>query len=546
MKNEQGSLGILIGAIRVSVDATDDDILQKARDKMKRAGLSTSSLHFRLYKKSVDARRRDDLRFECTVLAEGVREAQAYPERLLKRADAKLWKEELPAVSIGTRPMSARPMVVGMGPAGLFSALLLARAGYAPILIDRGASIRDRVRDVERFRADGILDTESNVQFGAGGAGTFSDGKLVTRIHDPRTSFVMRTLHEFGAPDEVLYLAKPHIGTDRLRDVVDAMLAEIERLGGEVRYRCKMEDFTEQSDGTIRVRTSQGSFSCGAMILAPGHSSRDTYLCLLEKGFALEPKPISIGFRAEHLQSDIDRALYGKFAGHPHLGHAEYALSDTRGERGVYTFCMCPGGEVVAAASEEGGLVVNGMSNHARDGVNANAAVLVSVTSADMEPVNGSAILGAIEFQRMIERAAFREGGLDYYAPIATVGDFLCGKYGTSPKKIEASYRGGKCRLANFDGIYPAFLTRSLRYALGAFGKKLEGYDAPETLLTAAETRTSAPLRIMRDPESLCAIGRTSVYPCGEGAGYAGGITSAAIDGIRVAIKIMSRFAPVN
>ncbi len=541
-----GAVGILIGSIRVSVDVSHDDILKKAKDKMKRAGLPISSLHFRLYKKSVDARRRDDIRFECTVLAEGVQDRAAYPEHLLRRADAKYWEEELPDVSIGSDPMVARPMVVGMGPAGLFSALLLARSGYAPILIDRGASVVERVRDVDRFRAEGLLDTESNIQFGAGGAGTFSDGKLVTRIHDPRTAFVMRTLFEFGAPEEVLYLAKPHIGTDRLRKVVNAMLEEIERLGGEVRYRCKMENFTELSDGSLRVTTSQGVMHCGAMILAPGHSSRDTYLRLLEKNFVLEPKPISIGFRAEHLQADIDRALYGKFAGHPNLGHAEYALSDTKGERGVYTFCMCPGGEVVAAASEEGGLVVNGMSNHARDGVNANAAVLASVACNDIESVNGSAVLGAIEFQRTIERAAFRAGGGDYYAPIMTAGDFLSGTRGHEPRRILPSYRGGKCRVADFDAIYPSFLTRALQGALTSFGKRLEGYDAPDTVLTAAETRTSAPLRILRDPEALCAVGHVGVYPCGEGAGYAGGITSAAVDGVRVALSLMSRFAPPN
>ncbi|MBE6553681.1 MAG: hypothetical protein E7666_04990 [Ruminococcaceae bacterium] len=544
MSSDARTLGVLIGSIRVPIDATNEDILKKAREKMKRAGLTTSSLHFRLFKKSVDARRRNDLRFECTVLAEGVTDRRAYPAHLLARADARLYENETLSFQHGTDHLSARPLVVGMGPAGLFAALLLAREGYAPILIDRGASVRERVRNVEQFRTEGVLDPESNIQFGAGGAGTFSDGKLVTRIHDPRTAFVMQTLHAFGAPEEVLYHAKPHVGTDLLRGVVEAMLAEIERLGGTLHYRCKMEDFSEQADGTLQIKTNQGSFCCGALILAPGHSSRDTYLCLLEKNFVLEPKPISIGFRAEHLQEKIDAALYGRFAGHPNLGHAEYALSDTRGERGVYTFCMCPGGEVVAAASESGGLVVNGMSNHARDGKNANAAVLASVEPADMEAVNGSIVLGAIEFQRLIERAAFRTGGGDYYAPIMTAGDFLNGSYGREPGRVLPSYRGGKVRVSNFENIYPDFLIRALRYALTSFGKKLEGYDAPDTVLTAAETRTSAPLRILRDGEQLYAIGHSRIYPCGEGAGYAGGITSAAVDGVRVASALMARFAP--
>jgi len=543
MKPSQ-SLRILIGAVRVSVDANEAEILNRAKDKMKRAGLSTSTLHFRLYKKSVDARRRDDIRLECTVLAEGDTERSAYPASLLKRADARFLDEEPLRPVFGQKPLRKRPLIVGMGPAGLFAALLLARNGYAPILIDRGASVFERVKDVERFRNNGILDVESNVQFGAGGAGTFSDGKLVTRIHDPRTSFVLNTLYEFGAPEEILYKAKPHVGTDLLREVVSAMLAEIQRLGGALYYRCKMEDFTERSDGTLDVRTNRGDFSCGAMILAPGHSARDTYMLLLEKQFAIEPKPISVGVRAEHLQTDIDSALYGQFAGHPNLGPAEYALSDTRGERGVYTFCMCPGGEVVAAASEEGGLVVNGMSNHARNGKNANAAVLVSVGCNDFEPINGSVALGAIAFQRRIERAAFLAGGGGYSAPIMTVGDFLNEKTGSLPTRVQPSYRDGAVRPADFTSVFPQFVTNSLRYALHSFGKKLPGYDAPDTVLTAAETRTSAPLRLLRDRETLSALGHSRVYPCGEGAGYAGGITSAAVDGIRASFALMSRFAP--
>lgn len=544
MKNTYG-FGILIGSIRVPIDAKEGEILKKAQDKMKRAGLSTISLHFRLYKKSVDARRRDDIRFECTVLAEGDVDKKAYPEALLRRADARFLEIEPILPTFGEEHLSKRPLVVGMGPAGLFAALLLARNGYAPILIDRGGSVTERVQDVARFRETGVLDTESNIQFGAGGAGTFSDGKLVTRIHDPRTSFVLNTLYEFGAPEEILYKAKPHVGTDLLRKVVDSMLNEIVHLGGEVHYRCKMEDFFELADGTLCVRTSCGDFSCGALILAPGHSSRDTYLRLLEKNFAIQPKPISVGVRVEHLQADIDAALYGKFAGHPNLGPAEYALSDTRGKRGVYTFCMCPGGEVVAASSEEEGLVVNGMSDHARDGKNANAAVAVSVGCEDFEPVNGSLALGAIAFQRKIERAAFLAGGGDYVAPIMTLGDFLDGKTGSEPTRVHPSFRGGKVKTADFENVFPAFVTESLRYGLRSFGKKLTGYDAPDTVLTAAETRTSAPLRILRDNETLCAIGHSRIYPCGEGAGYAGGITSAAVDGVRVALSLMARFAPI-
>ncbi|MBO4308766.1 MAG: FAD-dependent monooxygenase [Clostridia bacterium] len=510
---------------------------------MKRKGLNSRSLHFRLYKRSVDARRRNDIRFVCTVLVES--ETAISRETAMRVGLRELVAAE-PGKEHGSEPMGAPPLVVGMGPAGLFAALLLAENGYRPILIDRGDAVADRVRAVERFRKDGFLDTESNIQFGAGGAGTFSDGKLVTRIHDSYCGYVLRQLHRFGAPEEILTLAKPHIGTDVLRNVVAAVLSEIERLGGKVVYRCRMDDFCEFPDGTIAVSTNRGEIRCGALLMALGHSARDTYRMLLGKQFAIEPKPMSVGVRAEHLQSDIDRALYGSFAGHPALGHAEYALSDTKGARGVYTFCMCPGGEVVAAASEEGGLVVNGMSDHARDGKNANAAVAVSLSCADYETVDGSRVLGAIALQRKIEEAAFRIGGSDYSAPVMTLGDFMNGTHGTEPSRVKPTYRGGKVRLADLSSVFSEEITASLRYAFTSFGKQIEGYDAPDAVLTAAETRTSAPLRILRKPDTMTALGHDRVYPCGEGAGYAGGITSAAVDGLRAAEALMIRFGGLS
>ncbi len=536
---------LLIGGIRISPNAAEDELFKIAKTKMKRAGISSDSFHFRLYKKSVDARRRDDVRLVCTVLASADRPLSAKELALVERSELRILQEPALCPTFGEEKLAARPLVVGMGPAGLFAALLLAEQGYAPILIDRGDDVDTRATAVARFRETGTLDTDSNIQFGAGGAGTFSDGKLVTRISDARGALVLKTLHRFGAPDEILIKAKPHIGTDVLRRVVASMLDEIVRLGGEVHYRCCMEDFERLSDGTLRVRTSIGEFVCGAMIMAIGHSARDTYFKLHEKRFALEPKPISVGVRIEHLQSDIDRALYGSFAGHPALGPAEYALSDTRTGRGVYTFCMCPGGEVVAAASEDGGLVVNGMSNHARDGKNANAAIAVTVRPEDIEARDGSPILGAIAFQRSIERAAFAVGGGDYTAPIMTVGDFLGGTQGSEPTRIQPTYRRGKVRAAQFSGIFPEFVTRELQYGIHSFARQVQGYDAPDVILTAPETRTSAPLRILRHPELLTAIGNDLIYPCGEGAGYAGGITSAGVDGIRCAMALMQRFAPI-
>lgn len=533
----------LLNGISVPVSADPQEICNEARTRMKRKGLNPRTLHFRLYKRSVDARRRDDVHFVCSVLVES---EAPLPASAAERAGLRELREETPVFERGKESLGAPPLVVGMGPAGLFAALSLAENGYHPIIIDRGDPVEDRVRAVSRFRNEGILDPESNVQFGAGGAGTFSDGKLVTRIHDPYCGYVLQTLHRFGAPDEILTLAKPHIGTDVLRVVVSALLERIRSLGGTVLYRCRMDGFEELADGTLCVHTGKDDLRCGAMIMALGHSARDTYRMLICRQFAIEPKPMSVGVRVEHLQSDIDRALYGDFAGHPNLGHAEYALSDTKGSRGVYTFCMCPGGEVVAAASEEGGLVVNGMSDHARDGKNANAAVAVSLSCEDYEPVDGSRVLGAIALQRSIERAAFRAGGSDYSAPVMTLGDLMEKTSGTEPCRILPSYRGGKVRVTDLSPVFPTFVSDSLRYAFASFGKKIEGYDAPDAVLTAAETRTSAPLRILRNAGTMTALGHDRIYPCGEGAGYAGGITSAGVDGLRAAIALMKRFGGIN
>ena len=535
---------LLIERIRVGIDCSDEMIVSKAKEKMKRAGINTSTLHFRLYKKSIDARNKEDIRFECAVLAEGEFSNKILNDKTLARLQARVLCEEEPTLIFGTEPISAAPVVVGMGPAGLFAALLLAQNGYNPILIDRGGSIAERATDVARFRNEGILNTESNVQFGAGGAGTFSDGKLITRINDPLCNYVIKSLVTFGAPEDIAVKAKPHIGTDILRVVVDNILQEIERLGGQVIYHCRMDAIAECADKTLTVKTSQGDLPAGALLLAPGHSARDTYHYLIKQNYAIEAKPMSVGVRVEHLQTDIDRALYGDFAGHPNLGPAEYALSDTKGDRGVYTFCMCPGGEVVAAASEEGGLVVNGMSYHARNNPNANAAVAVSIRCDDYEKEEGSAPLGAIAFQRRIERAAFLAGGKDYSAPVMTMQDFLENTQTHVRGRVSPSYRDGKVREADFGEIFPTFVTDSLRYGFRSFGQKIRGFDAPDAMLTAAETRTSAPVRILRNKETMTAPGHPLIYPCGEGAGYAGGITSAAVDGLRAAMALMSAKAP--
>ena len=528
---------LLIPSLRAPFDAPEAEIIEIAKAKMKRLCSSVTGLHFRLYKKSLDARRRQDILQVCSVLVTADHPLSVSEERLA-RIGARPFSEETPEFCCGSEPLSARPLVVGMGPAGLFAALALAEQGYAPLIIDRGDGVNARAAAAERFRQTGVLDTESNIQFGAGGAGTFSDGKLVTRVNDPYCNYVLRRLCEFGAPEEITVKSKPHVGTDILRRVVDNILAEIVRLGGSVQYRTCLLDYSLEQ-GMVRAHTNKGEIPAGALILAIGHSARDTFETLMHHPLSLAPKPFSVGVRIEHLREDIDRALYGDAAGHPALGPAEYTLSDTTGDRGVYTFCMCPGGEVVTAASEEGGVVVNGMSYHERDGRNSNAAVAVSVEPADV----GNDIRSAIAFQRELERAAYRAGGGDYVAPVETVGDFLNEYRGTEPTRIQPTYGGGRVQVADLREILPSFVSNTLAAGLRSFDRKLRGFAVPDAVLTGVETRTSSPLRILRG-ESRTAIGEDLIYPTGEGAGYAGGITSAAIDGLRTAMAVMQRFAP--
>ena len=536
MKQDRSATSFLMSDIRAPFDAPEADIIHIAKEKMKRV-CKTAALHFRLYKKSFDARKKPRILQVCSVLVTA-EEPVFFSEKTLAALGIRPFEPALPEIVYGEELLAAPPLVVGMGPAGLFAALMLAEQGYAPVIIDRGDDVATRAAATARFRDFGVLDPESNIQFGAGGAGTFSDGKLVTRVGDPLCNYVLDRLVAFGAPEEILTRAKPHVGTDVLRHVVDAILSRIASLGGRVMYRTRLDDFTEYGD-VVRVRTDKGELETSALVLAIGHSARDTFRTVMAHGLAVEPKTFSVGVRIEHLREDIDRALYGEHAGHPALGPAEYALSDTTGERGVYTLCMCPGGEVVTAASEEGGVVVNGMSYHARDGKNSNAAVLVSVDPADV----GGRIEGALSFQRELERAAYRAGGGDYVAPIETVGDFLDGYRGTSPSRVLPTYGGGRVREADLGTVLPPFITKTLARGLCAFDQKIAGYAVGDAILTGVETRTSSPLRILRG-EARTAPLHDRLYPTGEGAGYAGGITSAALDGLKTALAIMARFAP--
>ena len=531
---------IVSDSISLPFTVDSSEAIEIAKRKIKKSIGNSSDYCYSIFRRSVDARKKDDIRFVYTVLAETGRVLKEEEMASLLRIGFRVCPDQSIEYVFGGEKSEYRPIVVGSGPAGMFCALMLAEQGYKPILIERGDCIEKRVATVDSFFNGDDLNVESNVMFGAGGAGTFSDGKLVTRINDPLCGYVFSRLCDFGAPREINLQAKPHIGTDLLQNVVERLIKRIEECGGDVIYNCRLDSVSEISDGVV-AHTSIADFSGSCIVLAIGHSARDTYKYLNDKGYSLIAKPFSVGVRIEHLRSDIEYALYGKFAGDPRLGAAEYALSDTRSGRGVYTFCMCPGGEVIAAASEHGGLVVNGMSHHARDGVNSNAAVAVSVSPNDYDGTP----LGAIDFQRKLENKAFALGGGSYTAPIELLGDYLSGKAKNLalPKRINPTYTRHKTNISNLSEVFPEFVNEELKRGFISFGKKIKGFDSPDAVMTAVESRTSAPIRILRN-EAREAYGHSRIYPCGEGAGYAGGITSAAIDGIKTALEIMKKFAP--
>ncbi len=501
---------------------------------VKRLGISAEELiSFTVFKRSYDARKSHSLSFIYIIDLEVKNEAA-----LLRKFADDIHVKATPDTEyhfIGKAPphFDHRPVVIGFGPCGIFAALILAQMGFKPIVLERGKAVRERTQDTWGLWRKNTLNPESNVQFGEGGAGTFSDGKLYSQIKDPK-HYGRKVLTEFvkaGAPPEILYVAKPHIGTFRLVGMVEAMRAEIQQLGGEIRFQQRVTEVVID-DGQVRgVKTASGDeIRTDHVVLALGHSARDTFEMLHEKGVFMEAKPFSVGFRIEHPQSLIDKARLGAHAGHPLLGAADYKLvHHAANGRSVYSFCMCPGGTVVAATSEPNRVVTNGMSQYSRNERNANAGIVVGITPSDYP---GGPLAG-VEFQRQLESHAFVLGGSTYEAPGQLVGDFLKGKASTALGSVEPSYKPG-VHLTDLATALPDYAITAMREALPAFDRQIKGFNLYDAVLTGVETRTSSPLRITRG-EDCQSLNVKGLYPAGEGAGYAGGILSAGVDGIKVA-----------
>ena len=524
---------VVVSQVRVRPGAAKEEIYSAARAL---AGIPQSVVQAAyLVKTSVDARRRGRVMFVHSV-------GFTLTDRLEARyQDVPGCRVVTPAPydpPTGDASLPEPPVVAGFGPAGMFCALLLAEKGYRPIVLERGGPVEERTRAVERFFQEGVLDENSNIQFGEGGAGTYSDGKLTTRIGDPRCDYVKRQLVRFGAPEEILVKAKPHIGTDLLRDVVRNIRKEILRLGGQILFDTRLTGLLVRDGVLYGVETNRAPLGCSQLVLAVGHSARDTFQMLYDAGVPFVQKPFSVGVRIEHLQQDVDRALYGPCAGDPFLPPAEYQYSLRQGEQAVYTFCMCPGGTVVAAASEQGGIVTNGMSSFARDLPNANSALVASVSGQDF----GDGPFAGLAFQRRLEQSAFRLTG-GWRAPCETVGSFL-GTGKNAFGRVKPSYPIG-VEPADLKTLFPARIADMLALGLRAFGRRHKGFDAPDALLQGPETRTSSPVRIPRGDGYECTQ-LAGLYPCGEGAGYAGGILSAAADGLRVAEQILMKYRPLD
>ncbi len=531
---------IKLGNVRLPVDYNDKIFVKKIAEMLKIS--EKLILQYEFIRLSVDARKKNDVHYLATVkvtLDKKVNSGQIVNKN--KKLAVSFWKEyryEVIKIANEKKP-SLSPVIVGMGPCGLFCGLILAQSGLNPIIIERGKPVDQRQKDIEIFWREGKLDENSNIQFGEGGAGTFSDGKLNTGVNDTRSRKVLEEFVKHGSPKEILYQAKPHIGTDNLPRTVSNIRKEIIRLGGKVLFETQLTDISVKNHKvcaiTVQHKNTAEKIDCDTLVLALGHSARDTFAMLNSLNIPMQQKPFSVGVRIEHLQAKIDRSQYGSFAGKGNLQSADYKLSAHLSDgRGVYTFCMCPGGTVVGASSEKGRLVTNGMSEFARDKRNANSALLVGVDSKDFQSED---VLAGVEFQRRLEEKAFALGGYSYKAPVQRVDDFLGNRKTVAFGEVLPSYTV-KTEMANLNEILPEYVSRSLKSGITAFECKLKGFCDGDAVLTGVETRSSSPVRILRN-ETMQSISVQGLYPCGEGAGYAGGIMSAAIDGIKCAEMII-------
>jgi uncharacterized protein len=533
-------MSIRINNIILRIDEDREILIKKIAKKLKVSEEEVQN--FKIIKESLDARKKNDIKYLYCVEVEHKNEKKIVNK--LKDKDIKVTESSYDTdIEFGNIELKNRPVVVGFGPAGIFASLLLAEKGYKPLVIERGEDVDKRTETVNKFWETGELNTESNVQFGEGGAGAFSDGKLTTRIKDTRCDYVLKELVRAGAPEEITYIAKPHVGTDLLKDVVKNIRERIKSLGGEVLFSSKLEEIKSEDGKVKSIIVNGNEIECENLIIAIGHSSRDTYEMLHKIGVFMQPKAFAIGVRIEHPQELINKSQYGDMYNHPRLKAAEYRLTyqSEKLKRAVYSFCMCPGGVVVAAASENERLVSNGMSYHARDLVNANSALVVTVGPEDFE---GDSPLRGMEFQRHYESLAFKLGGGNYKAPIQLLGDFMQDKVSEKLGTVTPSYTAGYV-FKDLRKCLPEYVIEALKEGIVDFDKKIKGYGNYDSVLTGIETRTSAPIRMIRD-ENLQSISMKGLFPAGEGAGFAGGIISAAVDGLKVAEKIIREYKPIK